>query len=154
MCFFLQLLLCLFCFLVVICCFKCFFDCYRFFRFLFGLNSWLSSSQIGYCPLDDDGQVIQLKRGIRSEARKRKGPSAPRGLVKWPLGLKGAWLLESFCGCLCFDLWMFFGVFWCSSLLESVVCVCGLVNVILFEQLDQRHLKQVSGLLEVRLNLL
>jgi len=36
---------------------------------------------VGYCP-EEDGKVVQLTRGIRY-AKKRKGPSAPRGKVNW-----------------------------------------------------------------------
>ena len=39
---------------------------------------------VGYCP-EEDGQVVQLKRGIRY-AKRRQGPSAPRGRVNWQLG--------------------------------------------------------------------
>ena len=44
------------------------------------------ASQVGYCP-EEDGKVVQLPRGIRY-AKKRKGPSAPRGKVNWRLGAK------------------------------------------------------------------
>ncbi|CAK9077637.1 unnamed protein product [Durusdinium trenchii] len=37
---------------------------------------------IGYCPVNDDGEVYQLKRGVRF-AKRRQGPSAPRGKVNW-----------------------------------------------------------------------
>eukprot|EP00913_Durusdinium_trenchii_P010086 g9459.t1 len=36
---------------------------------------------IGYCPVNDDGEVYQLKRGVRF-AKRRQGPSAPRGKAK------------------------------------------------------------------------
>ena len=37
---------------------------------------------VGYCPVESDGKQVQLKRGIRY-AKKRKGPSEPRGRVNW-----------------------------------------------------------------------
>ncbi|CAE7638908.1 rps-14 [Symbiodinium necroappetens] len=33
---------------------------------------------VGYCPVEEDGKQVQLKRGIRY-AKKRRGPSEPRG---------------------------------------------------------------------------
>ena len=42
-------------------------------------------TEIGYCPVNDDGEVYQLKRGVRF-AKRRQGPSAPRGKVNWHLG--------------------------------------------------------------------
>jgi len=37
---------------------------------------------IGFCPVDDDGNVVQLKRGIRVR-RGRPAPSTPSGIVNW-----------------------------------------------------------------------
>ena len=37
---------------------------------------------VGYCPVEEDGKEVQLKRGIRY-AKKRRGPSEPRGRVNW-----------------------------------------------------------------------
>jgi len=41
----------------------------------------LVMTPVGYCP-EEDGQVIQLKRGIRCNKR-RRGPSAPKCKVNW-----------------------------------------------------------------------
>lgn len=40
------------------------------------LQSW------GYAPLDENGEPIMIRRGIRF-AKKRKGPSSPKGKVNW-----------------------------------------------------------------------
>lgn len=42
----------------------------------------LVMTAVGYCPLDGDGEVIQLKRGIRF-AKRRQAPSSPKGYVNW-----------------------------------------------------------------------
>lgn len=42
----------------------------------------LVMTPVGYCPIGEDGKVIQLARGIRVSKR-RKGPSAPKGIVNW-----------------------------------------------------------------------
>lgn len=41
----------------------------------------LKLAAVGYCP-EEDGEVVQLKRGIRNNKR-RSGPSNPPGLVNW-----------------------------------------------------------------------
>lgn len=42
----------------------------------------LKLTPVGYCPVDEDGKVIQLARGIRCN-KSRRGPSAPRNRVNW-----------------------------------------------------------------------
>merc|ERR1711865_552820 len=42
----------------------------------------LVMTPVGYCPLDADGKVIALKRGIRF-AKRRQAPSSPAGRVNW-----------------------------------------------------------------------
>lgn len=42
----------------------------------------LVMTPVGYCPVDADGKVIQLKRGIRY-AKRRQAPSSPNGKVNW-----------------------------------------------------------------------
>jgi hypothetical protein len=42
----------------------------------------LVMTPVGYCPLDADGKVIQLKRGIRF-AKRRQAPSSPNCRVNW-----------------------------------------------------------------------
>lgn len=42
----------------------------------------LKLTPVGYCPVDENGNVIQLARGIRCNTS-RKGPSAPRNRVNW-----------------------------------------------------------------------
>jgi len=37
---------------------------------------------VGYCPVDDNGKVMQLKRGVRCN-KSRKGPSSPKCIVNW-----------------------------------------------------------------------
>eukprot|EP00440_Ansanella_granifera_P021136 gb/GFBE01022949.1/.p1 GENE.gb/GFBE01022949.1/~~gb/GFBE01022949.1/.p1 ORF type:complete len:341 (+),score=64.07 gb/GFBE01022949.1/:1-1023(+) len=59
-------------------------------RYFKGLDAQLPShvvapklvlTPVGYCP-EEDGQVVQLKRGIRQNKR-RRGPSAPSCKVNW-----------------------------------------------------------------------
>jgi len=42
----------------------------------------LKLTPVGYCPVDENGNVIQLERGIRCNTS-RRGPSAPRNRVNW-----------------------------------------------------------------------
>jgi len=42
----------------------------------------LKLTPVGYCPVDENGKVIQLTRGIRCN-KSRRGPSAPRNRVNW-----------------------------------------------------------------------
>lgn len=42
----------------------------------------LVMTPVGYCPLDADGNVIKLKRGIRY-AKRRQAPSSPKCRVNW-----------------------------------------------------------------------
>jgi len=42
----------------------------------------LMMTPVGYCPVDADGKVIQLKRGIRY-AKRRQAPSSPKCRVNW-----------------------------------------------------------------------
>jgi len=42
----------------------------------------LVMTPVGYCPEDENGKVIQLKRGIRYNKR-RQGPSSPKCIVNW-----------------------------------------------------------------------
>jgi len=37
---------------------------------------------VGYCPVDENGEVRQLKRGIRFK-KSRRGPSHPNNRVNW-----------------------------------------------------------------------